>query len=79
MIKADSKNGHVVIEGNIVTVLDEFTTICRSLRECLTNSEDQDFADRTVEFCVTLSRRSEDDLDEEVEDHDEANYTKPVN
>lgn len=66
MIKADRKRGTVEINGDIVRVLDEFTLIIRKVRELLEDAQDEEFAERTIAFCVALSRKSLEDLEKEA-------------
>lgn len=77
MIKADMTKPEVVIEGDLVEVLDEFTMVIRSLRVLLEKTQDKAFAERTIRFCVNLSNKTVEDL--EKESCDETDDGKSVN
>ena len=68
MIKSDMKHGEVYIAGDMVSILDDFTMICRKLHEMLTEAGDEKFADRTIAYCVALSKKSPEELEKEVQD-----------
>lgn len=76
MIMADNKA--IVIEGDLVSLLGEFTSVCRKLREALTAVENENYADRTINFCVTLSRKTPEELEKEAKEN-ETDDTKSVN
>lgn len=67
MIKVDMKHGVISINGDMVSVLEDFTMICHQMREVLSDAEDEKFADRTIAFCVALSRKTPEDLKKELE------------
>ena len=78
MIKADTKKATVEINGDIVQILDEFTLIIRRVRELLSGVEDETFAERTIAFCVMLSKKTPEELEEEAKRH-ETDDTKSAN
>ena len=79
MIIADMKIPKVEINGDMVSVLDDFTSICRALRTTLTAAQDVEFADRTIDFCVELSRKPEEEMEKDAEAIDETDDTKSLN
>lgn len=68
MIKADitDTKTEVSINGDIVTVMNEYTVIVKQLRNLLAQSKDEAFADRTIRFCNALSKKNEEQLEKEI-------------
>lgn len=64
MLKVDF--GTTKIKGSEPHILTEFTMLARNLREILAEDESTEYADMQIAKAVELSKKTEDELDEEI-------------
>ena len=69
MIKADitDRKTEIDINGDMATVLREYTAIAHQLRGLLAQAKGEAFADRTIRFCNALSKKNEEQLEKEID------------
>ncbi|MFR2143394.1 MAG: hypothetical protein ACLS5L_14500 [Faecalimonas sp.] len=64
MLKVDF--GRTEIKGSEPHILTEFTMLARNLRELLAEDESTECADMKIAKAIELSKKTEDELDEEI-------------
>ena len=64
MLKVDF--GRTEIKGSETHILTEFTMLARNLRELLAEDESTECADMKIAKAIELSKKTEDELDEEI-------------
>lgn len=64
MLKVDF--GRTEIKGSEPHILTEFTMLARNLREILAEDEGAEYADMQIAKAIELSKKTEDELDEEI-------------
>ena len=64
MLKVDF--GRTEIKGSKTHILTEFTMLARNLRELLAEDESTECADMKIAKAIELSKKTEDELDEEI-------------
>ena len=76
MIKSEKSN--VMIEGNLVEILADFTFIIKSMREVIAEDEGQKFADYCIKLCGEVAYMTNEERDAEFDRIREKEHKDPM-
>ena len=75
-----SNNGTTNMHGDIVSLISDLTYILMGVREILVDNFSETDSDEIVDYCLRMSRMSDDDLEKEAQkiEHDFAEKVRDL-